>query len=141
LVQQSKIENLLSADHKDWKLPLPLADWLLQDRVVSNTSERIGMRTFVVKLAAWHRVFKDLEDARLRLAQAEAARPRDSRAAQVREDVRRLQRTCDLALGELRAAADAYVTAGRKQIDTIPFEKQRALVERRWDSGLGIFQQ
>lgn len=67
------------------------------------------MRTFVVKLAAWHRLFKDLEHSRLRLAQAEAAQPRDARAGEVREDVRRLQRTCDLALGELRAAADAYI--------------------------------
>lgn len=73
------------------------------------------MRTFVVKLAAWHRVFKDLEAARLRLAQAEAAQPLD-------EDVRRLQRTCDLALGELRAAADAYIAAGRQQSDQCRLE-------------------
>jgi hypothetical protein len=38
------------------------------------------MRTFVVKLAVWHRVFKDLEDARLRLVQVQAAPPRDARA-------------------------------------------------------------
>lgn len=70
------------------------------------------MRTFVVKLAAWHRVFKELEDARLRLAQAEVAQAHDAQEEKIRENVCRLQRACDLALGELRASGDAFIAAG-----------------------------
>jgi hypothetical protein len=56
------------------------------------------MRTFIVKLAAWHRLFKALEQARLGLAQAEAIQPRNQRVGEMQEDVRRLQRACDRSL-------------------------------------------
>jgi hypothetical protein len=42
------------------------------------------MRTFVAKLATWHRLVKDLEYARVRLAQAEAEHTR-FRAASVND--------------------------------------------------------
>jgi hypothetical protein len=75
------------------------------------------MRTFVVKLAAWNRLFKELEHARVRLAQAEAAQTRGARAEEMQAEVRRLQRACDQALGELKTVADAYMAAGRQQTD------------------------
>ena len=71
------------------------------------------MRTFVERLAAWHRLFIDLEHARVRLAQAEAAQPRDGWDREMQEDVRRLQCDCDQALGELHTAANAYMTRTR----------------------------
>jgi hypothetical protein len=96
------------------------------------------MRTFVMKLAAWHRLFKDLEHARLRLAQAEPIQPRNQRVREMQEDVRRLQRACDEALGELQTAADIYIAAGRQQIqtDSAPIKKQPLRSSR--GNGLGM---
>lgn len=95
------------------------------------------MRTFVVKLAAWHRLFKELEHARLRLAQAEAAQPRNARAGEIQEDVRSLQRACDHALRDLQTAADAYMAAVRQQSGSTPIEK-RSLGSSRLDRDLGL---
>lgn len=67
------------------------------------------MRTFVTKLAAWHRLFNDLENAR-RLANAE---PDHVHAGEEQDDVRRLQCACDQALDELRIATDALMSAQR----------------------------
>jgi hypothetical protein len=71
------------------------------------------MRAFIEKLAARHRLQIDLQYARLRLAQAEAAQPLDSRIGQLQKDVRCLERACDQALAELQIAADAYKAAVR----------------------------
>lgn len=71
------------------------------------------MRTFIVKLAAWHRLYTELDHARVRLAQAESAQLSDERAEGIEADVRRLQGECDQALGELQAAAQAYMAAER----------------------------
>ena len=91
------------------------------------------MRNFVVKLAAWHRLCKDHEHAQLRLAQAEAMRGAPS--TQMSEDVHRLQRARDRALGELQAAADACMKTARRPEATMPVAKQ-AIASSRWGDGL-----
>jgi hypothetical protein len=82
------------------------------------------MRTFVMKLAAWHRLLKDLEYARLRLAQAKAVLPRENQLGGFEQDVLYLQQACDRALKELGIAANAYIAAGRQQANSTLAEKQ-----------------
>jgi hypothetical protein len=93
------------------------------------------MRTFVNKLAAWHRLLKDLEYARLRVAQAQAVKPRHKQLRGLEQDVLYLQRACDQALEELRIAADAYIAAGRQQTASMLVEKQPP--RSRWVGDLG----
>lgn len=66
------------------------------------------MRTFVTKLAAWHRLFNDLEHAR-RLINSQADHAPVGK--ELEEEVRCLQCAYDQALDELRIAADAFMAA------------------------------
>jgi hypothetical protein len=84
------------------------------------------MRNFVVKLAAWDRLCKDLDHARLRLAHAETAQSPGQRARAMEADIRRLERARDQALGELRIAAEAYMATVRQQSASTPVEKPRS---------------
>jgi hypothetical protein len=96
------------------------------------------MRNFVVKLAAWGRVCKDLDDARLRLAHAENPQPPGQRARAMEAHVRRLERARDQALGELRIAAEAYMATVRQQSASTPVENPRSrLMDLDLDLGQG----
>lgn len=78
------------------------------------------MRSFIVKLAAWHRLHEQREQARLRLAQAETAASAD-RADELRAELGRIQHAADEAFAELRAAVD----------DRIARQRSGALADRR----------
>jgi hypothetical protein len=84
------------------------------------------MRNFVVKLAAWDRLCKELDSARLRLAHAETAQPPGQRARAMKANIRRLERARDQAIGELRIAAEAYMATVRQQSASTPVEKSKS---------------
>jgi len=70
------------------------------------------MRTVEVKLADWHRLYKELAEAQSRLAQQSALPPRDQNRAGLEAEVARLQRDCDAALDIVQT-----LIHGRKAMD------------------------
>lgn len=68
------------------------------------------MRSFIVKLAAWHRLHEQREQARLRLAQAGTAASGD-RPDELRADLVRIEQAVDEALAELLAAANDRIAS------------------------------